>query len=170
MKRLLTGHVVLLILSMGSTIHSSPQSFTDLNALGERIVTTVQAQKSDWKYEAVSPIEGSADVILQQWTSDSRSVRIAIVSHGSRTAASKALGALKTNGEGRDDLEGLGERSVSWGKNTVSFKTLDFTVDVSAVDTREILDVTESSKHVGDERKLCREFARLVANAIKGKD
>lgn len=169
MKKLLSGAAVLTLLALG-TMRAYPQGFLDLNRLGESIITAVQAKKTDWKYEPVSPIKGSDDVVLQQWTLDSQSIRIAIISHKSPADASKLLVALLTNGGGRQDTEGLGDEAVSWGKNTVSFRRRNLTVDISAVNTNPTLDVTESSNRGVDERKLCKEFAGIVADAIKDKN
>lgn len=166
MKRLLSGAAILGLL-LAVTMRAYPQSFPDLATLGDAITTAIQSQKVDWKYNAVSPIKGSTDVILQQWTLDSQSVRIAVVSHKSPADASRALVALITSGRGRHDIEDLGDDAVSWGKNTVSFRRLNLTVDISAVTTNPTLDVTESSGRQVEERKLCKEFARLVADAIE---
>ncbi len=165
MKRLLSGAAVLIMLAIGS-MRAYSQSF-DLNKLGENVITAVQAKKTDWKYEAVSPIQGSEAVVLQQWTLGSQSIRIAIIPHKSPADASRLLVDLVTNGGGRKDTEDLGDEAVSWGKNSFSFRRRNITVDISAVNTNPTVDVTESSNRRADERKLCKEFARIVADAIK---
>lgn len=168
MKKLLRAFLVLTLLAAGS-MPAHPQNSFELTTLGENIVNSIQSKEPDWKYESVSPITGSADIILQQWTLEYLSVRIAIVSHRSVDEAAKAMRDLARVGQATERLQDLGDEGISWGRGIVSFRKRNLRIDVSAVDTHPTLDVTEVAKYVGDERKLCKKFARLVADAIKDK-
>jgi hypothetical protein len=169
MKISLTSLLFLvLLLSPGKT---SSQSSIELKTVGENIINFIQ-----WKYESVPPITISADlivqpttdVILQQWNFEDQSVRIAVVSHGSVGDAVEEMQNLAARGE-RGLFQELGDEDVTWGRGTVSFRKRNLTVNVSAVITKPTVDVSEAGKHDPDERKLSKEFARLVAKAIKDK-
>ncbi|HBB86292.1 MAG TPA: hypothetical protein DC047_01605 [Blastocatellia bacterium] len=166
MKKSCSTLGILIIVILG-TVYAYSQIVSGLSQLSDSVVVAVQAKKPNWKYHAVSPIDGSADLILQQWTLDSQSLRIAIIPHPSAADASRVMRALATNSRGRQDNEGLGDEAVSWGKNTISFRRRNFTVDISVVTISPTLSATESSDREADERKLCKEFARIVAEAIK---
>lgn len=139
------------------------------------IGNSIQSAKPEWKYENVAPItvsgdvvpqEPNPDVILQQWSFENQSVRIAIVSHRSvseATAAMQNLASRRPTGT----FEGLGDEDVTWGRGTVSFRKLNLTINVTAVIIEPTSDAAEAGKHEPDERKLSKEFALLVAKAIK---
>jgi hypothetical protein len=147
-----------------------------LLSLGADIVNSIQLAKPEWKYETVSPIKVSGDevgpqelnpdVILQQWSFENQSVRIAVVTHRSASDAAEAIQNL-TRGSQREAFEGGGEGAVTWGRGTVSFRKRNLTVNVTAVIIEPTSDAAEAGKHEPDERKLSKEFARLVAKAIK---
>ncbi len=66
------------------------QNSVELAVLGDKIVNSIQSKKPEWKYEVVTPISGSANVLLQQ-TFEDESIRIAIVPHKSSDEAAKAI-------------------------------------------------------------------------------
>jgi hypothetical protein len=175
MKKLL-GLVFLVTLTGVVSWPSHSQTSVGLASLGMDIVSSIQLAKPEWKYESVSPItvradvlfEPNPDVILQQWTFENQSVRIAVVSHSSVSEATAAIQTLASRGQ-TAAFEGLGEEDVIWGRGTVSFRKRNLTVNVNAIITEPTVDVAEAAKHEPDERKLSKEFARLVAKAIKDK-
>ena len=161
--------LVLLIFLLAPMVFINAQNSSDLITLGDRIVSHIQSKNPDWKYEAVEPIAGSADVIVQQWTLDNRSIRIVIVSHKSASDAASAISKLARDGQVNERLNGLGDEGISWGRGVVSFRAQNFTIDVSSTNTEPILDLNEAAKKTADERKLAREFAQLVADAVRGR-
>jgi hypothetical protein len=66
-------------------------------------------------------------------------------------------------------VQGFGDEGITWGRGVVSFRKRNLTIDVSAANTDSTLDPTELAKNLVDERKVAKEFARLVADVIKGK-
>lgn len=145
------------------------QNSSELSTLAEQVVTHIQSQKADWKYENVQPMTGSANVIVQQWTLDNRSVRIAITAYNSTPGAAAALSRLADQGQPNERFQGIGDDGIMWGRGVVSFRKRNFTIDVSATNIAPTLDLNEASKNTDDERKLAKEFAMLVADAIKDK-
>jgi len=162
--------IVIIALSLFSSAIPTPmQSASELMALGESLVSSIQAKKPDWKYEGVQPITDSASVILQKWTVDSQFVRIAIVSHKSTQDAATAISKLAREEQLTERLQGLGDEGITWGRGVVSFRKRNLTIDVSATNTNPTLDSAELSKNLADEHKVAKEFALLVADVIKGK-
>src|ERR1700674_584766 len=144
---ILSTALLLLTFPLVAPMETSAQKSIELTTLDENIVTAIQSKEPDWKYEKVSPITGSADVILQQWTLEYLTVRIAIVSHRSNAEATKAMRDLVRVGQTTERLQGLGdEDGISWGRGTVSFRKRNLKIDVSAVDTHPTRDVTEKKK------------------------
>lgn len=160
---------VLLIFLVAFHTFIYAQNNSELSTLGDRIVNGIQSQKPDWKYERVQPIADSADVMLQQWTLDNCSIRIAIISHKSIPDADAAISKLAQEGQVNERFQGLGDDGMMWGRGVVSFRKRNITIDVSATSTNSTLDLNETGKNTADERKLAKEFARLVADAIKDK-
>jgi hypothetical protein len=148
---------------------TNAQTISELSTLGDRVVSHIQTQKPDWKYEKVQPIADSTDVILQQWTLDNCSIRIAIISHKSMPDAATAISKLAREGKLSERFQGLGDEGMMWGRGVVSFRKRNLTIDVSATNTDPILDLNEAAKNTADERKLAKEFAMFVADAIKDK-
>jgi hypothetical protein len=161
--------IVALSLFLSEAIPAQTQSTSELMALGDSVVSSIQSMKRDWKYEAVQPISGSVAVILQQWTLDSQSVRIAIVAHKSTQDAATAISKLAREGQLIERVQGFGEEGITWGRGVVSFRKRNLTIDVSAANTDSTLDPTELAKNLVEERKVAKEFALLVADVIKGK-
>lgn len=161
--------IALLIVLCAAHIFTHAQNSSDLTALGDRVVSYIESEKPDWKHENVQPISGSADVIVQQWTLDNRSVRIAIISHKSTSDAASAISKLAREGQINERLIGLGDDGMTWGRGVVSFRIRNLTIDVSAAKTELTVDLSEAAKNTADERRLAKEFAQLVSDVIKDK-
>lgn len=164
--RIRTAAMILLSLLTVHTL-TRAQNNSELSMLADRVVNYIQSQKTDWKYENVQPMTGSANVIVQQWTLDSRSVRIAIISHRSMSDAAAAMSKLVQEGRVSERFQGLGDEGITWGRGVVSFIKRNIRIDVSAANNTPTLDLKERLKNTEDERKLAKEFAVLVADAIK---
>ena len=156
--------ILLSLFSVHTFTHA--QNNSELTTLGDRVVSYIQVQKADWKYENVQPMTGSANVVVQQWTLEKRSIRIAIISHKSTSDAAAAMSRLARERE-NERLQGFGDEGMAWGRGVVSFRLRNLTIDVSANNTEPVLDLKEAAKNTADERKLAKEFAALVADAVK---
>ena len=161
--------LMLLSVLCAAYIFTYAQNTSDLTTLGDRVVSYIESLKPDWKYENVQPISGSADIVIQQWTLNNRSVRIAIISHKSAQDAAAAISKLAREGQINERLLGLGDEGLAWGRGVVSFRKRNLTIDVSAANTEPTLDLNEAAKNTADERKLAKEFAQLVSEAVKEK-
>ena len=161
--------VIALSLFTSAAVASHTQNTAELAALADKVVSSVQGQKPDWEYQSIQPITGSNDVILQQWTLDNQSIRIAITSYKSAQDAAAAISQLAREGPATERSQGLGDEGITWGRGVVSFRKRNFTIDVSATNNKPTLDRSELNKNATEERKLAKEFARMVADAIKDK-
>jgi hypothetical protein len=160
--------VVLALATIGVTaLVRTDQNSSDLMVLQDKLISAIQLKKPEWTYNPISAIEGSAAVVLMQWTLDEQSVRISIVLHQSVDDAAKAIWKLGVEGKEREKLQDLGDGGLSWGQGTVTFRRRDLTISVSAVNTKPTLDPKEGAQYTADERKLNKEFATLVANILK---
>ena len=160
--------VIALTLFLSAAI-AHTQTTSELTALGDSIVSSIQSNKPDWKYQAVQPMSGSGGVILQQWTLDHQSVRIAIVAHKSAQDAAMMISKLASERQPIERVQGVGDEGITWGRGVVSFRRRNVTIDVSVANTDSTLDPTELAKNLADERKLAKEFALLVADVVKDK-
>ena len=169
MKKTLILLVALLVGTIAAATRVSSNSTPiDLLVLQAKIITGVQSQKPEWQYRSVPPIEGSADVILMQWSFENHSVRIAITSHASIEDAVKAMATLRRDGKELETLPDLADvGGFSWGRGTVTFRKDNLTVSSSAVDTTVTRDAKEVAQKVPEERALSKDFAKLVAAIIK---
>lgn len=166
-----TWLIALIALSLFASVAvaTHTQNSSELMALAERVVSSIQSQKPDWKYQNVEPIAGSGDVVLQQWTLGDQSIRIAIVSHQSIQDAATAMSKLAREGGVSEQVSGLGDEGITWGRGVVSFRKKNLTIDVSTTNTKPTLDSSELAKNAAEERNVAKEFARLVADALKDK-
>jgi hypothetical protein len=167
--RIRPSMILLLGFLLIAYIFTQAQNSSDLASIGDRVVSYIQSKDPDWKYENVQPISGSTDVVVQQWTLDNRSIRVAIISHRSNADASAALSKLAREGQLNERVQGLADEGMTWGRGVVSFRKRNLTIDVSATNTEPTLDIKQAAKNTTDERNLAKEFAQLVADAIKDK-
>ena len=161
--------VIALSLFAPATVASRMQNTAELTALADKVVSSIQGQKPDWKYQSIEPVPGSGDVILQQWTLDNQSIRIAITSYKSTQDAAVAISQLAREGQATETFQGLGDEGITWGRGIVSFRKRNFMIDVSVTNTKPTLDRSELNKNTAEERKLAKDFALIVADAIKDK-
>ncbi len=161
--------VIALSLFVSAAVASHIQNTAELTALADKVVSSIQGQKPDWKYQSIQPITGSGDVILQQWTLDNQSIRIAITSYKSAQDATAAISQLAGEGQATERPQGLGDEGITWGRGIVSFRKQNIRIDVSATNTKPTLDRSELNQNAAEERKLAKEFALMVADAIKDK-
>ena len=161
--------IILFVFLLAAYLVTQAQNNSELRTLSDRIVSHIESQKPDWKYENIQPITGSADVIVQQWTLDNRSVRIAMISHRSPSDAAAAMSKLAQERQVNERFQGLGDEGLAWGRGVVSFRKRNLRIDVSAANTNPTLDLNEAAKNTAAEHKLAKEFAVLVADAIKDK-
>jgi hypothetical protein len=75
---------------------------------------------------------------------------------------------LARDGRTVEAVPDLADEGFSWGRGTVSFRRHDLTIHISTVTTVVAFDLEESDKNLKEEQKTSKEFARLVADAIKG--
>lgn len=95
-------------------------------------------------------------VIIQQWVSDDRVVKVSILPHNAQHEAAKVLRRFADNNAKSERLPDVGDEAYTWGiRKSVIFRKRNFTIYVSTVAT-----------NITDEAARSKEFARLVAAAL----
>lgn len=169
MNRLFLVLMAMMLVAVVPIASRAQDNSSSLTQLGEDIVRAIQEQRPNWTYEAVSPIAGNDGVIIQKWTSGQRIVRIAIVAHRSVPEAARLMLDLARDHQPREVIPGLCDEGFSWGRGTVTFRKRHLSISVSAVNTDTQVSVSRLAEQGDDERALCREFARLVADVVRNR-
>jgi hypothetical protein len=170
MKTLSKKTLVVTLIVLGLYVSASPQgAVSDVPSLGNIISASIHNKKPDWELESLTPSRESQGVVIQQWTLNKQSVRITLVPHSSADDASRAVRDLGRDNQTKEPLSNLGDEGLSWGRGTVTFRKGQVTINVNAVirrNHRENRENKEGDKILQEERKVCREFARIIADAI----
>ena len=171
MKKLSIGLFVLLLLTGTAQAQTHSQK---LNKLKEILENKIGGNMLGWTHRSVTPIEGSRNVIVDQWQAGNVIVSVAVNEYETEESALAAFKDLrkrlkseqdataarrKTNFRIiKDDLPDLGDGGFIWdtmGSDAVAFKKKNFLAFVSFVGPWEYHDVV-----------LSRLFAQHVAEAL----
>lgn len=148
------------------------------NPLAESVANAIQEQFPGWRRVSVPPINFerpdsfSEEVIIDQWSSDEASVRVAILIHPSKEAAKETLRHFAADVRADGVLPDVGNEAYAWGiDKSVAFRKGVYTVYVSGVryessEDGEPIDPTAFSR----ETKYVKTFAQIVAKALKDSD
>ena len=171
MKRISLAFVGLLILSSVALGQSNSDNLAKLTkTLDEKI----EKEKPGWIHHSITPIEGSRNIIIEQWQSGDVTIKVAVVEYGVPGDAVVALKEFKTqlkieeNASAvnrktavrliKEDLPELGDEGFAWdirGSEAAAFRKGSYLVFVSIAQPLYRTDVS-----------LSREFARYVADVI----
>lgn len=177
MKKVLTGCLVVAALSWnfaraGGAQEELPQQLAAARSVVER---EVSERLAGWTHKTVTPMEGSSDLVIDQWHSGKRIVRVALALRGSEEAAARELKDLKSQLEIedkslkargkqarlKDALPDLGNGGLAWdvfGADAVAFKKNLFLVYVTVKNPEE----------EGD-KQMSREIAKLIDKVLRSK-
>jgi hypothetical protein len=162
--------ILFLLLGTGQAQRSSEK----LDKLKEILVSKIGGSMPGWTHHSVTPIEGSKNVIVDQWEAGNVIVSVAVNEYDNEESAVAALKDLrkrlkseqdataakrKTNFRIiKDDLPDLGDGGFIWdimGSDAAAFRKKNFLAFVSVVGPREYNDSV-----------LSRLFAQHVAEAL----
>ncbi len=148
--------VVIVLLSL-PILSTAQDTSSQLTKLTDDIAHVVQDKTSGWQHNSVKPLEGGKDVIVDQWISGDKIVKIAILRHQSRDEAMRTLHKFASNTKATSKPQNVGEEGYAWGVgNSIAFRKGGFTIYVSAV-----------AANITEEESLSKEFAQYVDVAIK---
>lgn len=146
----------------------------NLENLRGSVERTFTEKEPGWTCRAVTPMEGSADVIIDQCESGDWEISFAVIKHASADEAALALKEFRSHSEVeeraamrrgaedgkkiKEELPSLGDGGFSWaayGSTAVAFRKGKLTVYVSVV--RPVLSRDEA---------LSKRFAHHIAQAM----
>jgi hypothetical protein len=143
---------------MGSVAYQS--QIPDYSDRLEKVLTSVKSylaqQKPDWKHRAIEPIQGSRNVLVNNWELDDQAgVRVSFMAFGEKAAEARAASLSKIRPEKR--LPELGDGGYSFGY-----------MDASICFWKEDIEVCVSSATAKpeDAKKTTDEFVKLILAAI----
>ncbi len=134
----------------------------------------IEKEKPGWIHRSITPMEGSKNVIIEQWESGDVTIKVAVTEYDAEGDAVFALKEFKTqlkteenasamNGKTdvrliKDDLPELGDEGFSWdirGAEAAAFRKGSFLVFVSIAQPLDRTDIW-----------LSKEFAKYVSDVI----
>lgn len=163
------------ILSLLCLSHAAAQNQEDLDRLGDKLSHHLATKMPGWKHKRGEPMLGSKNVIEDFWSLPNRVVKVSVVPHKSAVEARDALlGFVKYDRE-KEELTGVGDEAYAWGYglSNIAFRRGQFTVFVSTTasvdedpDARSLSQVERGQREKSEIRRLSREFAKHLADAM----
>ena len=171
MKKLSIGLLVMLLLTGAVQAQRNSEK---LDKLKQSLTDKIGDNMPGWTHHSVTPIEGSKNVIVDQWEAGNVIVRAAVNEYDTEESAAAALKDFRkrlkseqdtTASRGKpnfrlikDDLPDLGDGGFLWdvrGSDAVAFRKKNFLAFVSVVGPWDYKDTV-----------LSRLFAQHVADAL----
>jgi hypothetical protein len=149
--------VILVILTCLGPAQGAQDYSERLDRTLARVKNHLAETRPGWKHRAIKPIEGSANVSVNNWESGGRVVRVAILAYGSAEKAAVAMRRFASHKQTLSGLPRLGDGGYSWGPgaSNVCFRRGDLTIWV----TTGVIDLKEAAE-------LSHDFAEQVAAAV----
>lgn len=163
------------ILSLLCLSHAAAQNQADLDRLGDKLSYRLETKMPGWKHKRGEPMFGSKNVIEDFWSRPNRVVKISVILHKSPAEAHETMLGFVKYAREKEQLRGLGDEAYARGDSLskVAFRRGQFTVYVSTVadvdgdpDARMLTQVERGQREKSEIRRLSREFAKHVADAI----
>ena len=131
----------------------------ELSQIQDKLVRTVTEQMPGWMHKEVTPVQGSRDVVIDQWTLDNKALSITIIRFRSEEEAAKSIQQFAADMKAHKEIPaGSDEQySLAAANTSIVFRKGEFQVYIH---TR--------STDTGDEKELTRVVSRLTVNSIAG--
>jgi hypothetical protein len=142
---------------LGASLAVAAQNVpTPLATTDDAVTSTIREQKPEWTHTTVKPVYENEQVIIQQWVSGERIVKVSIVPHNSHDEASQVIRKFAKNAGKADRLANIGDEAYVWGaRQSIVFKRRHFTVYITAL-----------AANADDEAAITKDFAKLVVDAL----
>ena len=170
MKRLFPFFVALVVLlgSIQAQTHSDK-----LDRLAKRLQEKIEKDVSGWNHRSITPIEGSKDIIVEQWETGNLIVRVSVIEYAEEEDAQAALKDFRRHLEIEEqaaarrkvtlrkikgELPDLGDGGFLWdtlGSDAAAFRSKNFLVFVSVTGPPNYNDTV-----------LSKRFAKYAADAL----
>lgn len=163
------------VLFGGFLVQATAQDQSELDRFEDTISHHLMAKMPEWKHTRGEPITGSEGVLTEFWSFSTRIVKISIVPLKSANEAREKLQNFAQETKEAEVVKGLGDEAYSWGfenSNIVvrrgrSIVFLSTVVDVDHdSDARMISETEKRSREHSEMKRLSREFAKHITDAI----
>jgi hypothetical protein len=158
MKRCsLTPIVLLLLLASYITVIAQRKS-GELTNVEDKLISSFEEKFPTWIRKEVSPIKGSGDVIINQWTLDHNLVGVTIIRYSSEEESHERMRQFVNDMKAEKNVadEADEEYSLGSGKNSVTLRKGRFIVNVQV-----------NAAEANDEKQLLKRFTGLALRAVK---
>lgn len=164
-----------LVLSGICFTQAAAQGPLDLDGLDNKLSHHLKLKMPGWKHKRGQPITGSVNVLEGTWSFPNRKIKVSIVPYDSPAEARAAMREGVKYQRENESLKNLGDEAYAWGYrlSNVVFTSGRFSVYVSAganvyedPDARTLSEVELRSREYSEIRRLSREFAKHLADAM----
>jgi len=147
---------------------------SSLASLRDTVARAISEKMPGWSRKEITPMEGSNNVIIDNWELGDMVIKVAILQHASQEEAIESLKDFRSHMEAeekaakargkhefkriKEELPSLGDSGFTWdsyGSTSTSFRKSNFTVFISLVRAE-----SNQNPHI------TKEFARLIAAAF----
>ena len=130
---------------------------SELWQIEDRLIVSVGQQFDGWKHISIAPMEGSNDVVINQWSNDSKSARVTIIRHRSEEEARRKLRSLTTTLKALKTMTDSGDEQYVRPNTSgsVIYQKQQFTVniDIESTDPQE-------------QKTIIKQLSQLASQAI----
>lgn len=167
--------IVLLLLGVISAIQPATQDPVDLDRLDDKLSRHIETKMPGWSHRRGKPMEGSTNVLVEIWSFPNRQVNIANMPRKSPDAGRAALQEFVKYERQKEELKDLGDEAYAWGYQLANVVVIrgGFSLYVSAgadvfgdSDGRILIEAQRDSLQYSEMRRLTREFAKHLVDAI----
>jgi hypothetical protein len=150
--------VIVMISICGSVATAIQEKSLTLSAVEDRLTRSVEQQHANWKHKTVTPIEGSSDVIIDQWAWEDGDVSVTIARYGNDDRAQKHLQQfvkdMRANASAPEDADE--EYSMTNRQNSMAVRKGEYVVYIHV-----------NAKEDKDQKQLLKEAKKLAVKALK---
>ncbi len=148
-----------------------------IDELDEKIKRHLEKTLPGWKYERVEPFMNSPNVLVQFWSSTNRKVKISVMPYNSVQEAQEVFKNHRRYSLNKEPVDSVGDDAVAsgYGSSDVAFRKDKYNVYISTTadvesdpDARGLTQAQIFEREKSEMRRLSREFAKHVANALTG--
>lgn len=157
MKRYSSALLFCLLLLISHLIVIAQRKSGELADIEDRLIRSVDEDFPTWSRHEISPVQGSGDVLIKQWTHDHKLIRITIIRYASEKQSHERIREFANDMKAKKKVaeEGDEEYFLGSGNNSVILRKGVFVVDV------------EITAEVNDEKELLKRFTRLAVSVVK---
>ncbi|HEX8890034.1 MAG TPA: hypothetical protein VF779_12830 [Pyrinomonadaceae bacterium] len=144
------------------------------NTVEDMIAKAITAELPGWKRTSVPPMNRDGldnfryDVIIDQWSSEEGNVKVALLLYQSEDDAKSKFEEFKAGVKANEQLQDVDNEAFAWGiSESIALRRGSYSVYISSIAKHVQNDDVFSDKRPGEEAKLNKLFAKIIAKALK---